>query len=238
MRRYPAWPVFSSNRTHKETDRDLQRTSFSFAVLDIAEKKSMLKSVTLFSIQTHYILSKQTGFQTSKISSLTVSSRYRRCICMQFAILSPKMFSIGLSSPWNNCHLQRLCIHMQPKRNKNKNQGRRRRKTINKENVNNLACNRFCAADSPAISTAVSTTPRSLNLWSAKTSLLASMREKSRMSEMRMSKVSPECLIVLTRSRWLGVKFSSARSCMIEQLRIWFANSSLSLPRRKVWLNH
>ena len=35
-----------------------------------------------------------------------------------------------------------------------------------------------------------------------------------------MSKVSPECLIVLTRSRWLGVKFSSARSCMIEQVRL------------------
>lgn len=63
-----------------------------------------------------------------------------------------------------------------------------------------LACSLLCAARRPAISMAASMTDSSLNALELSTILLASMREKSRMSVMSASSVSPEQRIVLTRS--------------------------------------
>lgn len=63
-----------------------------------------------------------------------------------------------------------------------------------KNNITAVTCSRFWAALSPAISIAASTTVCRLNTAELSTSLLASMRLKSRMSVINVSNVSPEHL--------------------------------------------
>jgi len=74
-------------------------------------------------------------------------------------------------------------------------------------------CSFFCAAFKPAISMVSSMILCRLKSWMYSESLFASIFEKSRMSVMSASRVSPEQRIVFTRSLCWCVSLVSPRSC-------------------------